>query len=131
MGKDGRGKGGKHRFGKGYSDASWHAWSGMPPKLNYSQHVHGDISAGGVSPPLPVGPVPSVAAAEARQLSELSNKAGDKLAAQRYDLMAKNLEAADKPPPELSAHAQMQKAHKEVQQLESRAEKGPTAPHEG
>ncbi|CAK0873817.1 unnamed protein product, partial [Prorocentrum cordatum] len=80
---------------------------------------------GGMAPTvaLPCGPVPSVAAAEARQLSELSNKAGDKLAAQRYDLMAKHLEAADKPPPELSAHAQMQKAHKEVQQLESRAKK--------
>eukprot|EP00959_Pyramimonas_sp_CCMP1952_P229108 4790639-Pyramimonas_sp.AAC.1 len=37
--------------------------------------------------------------------------------------MAKHLEAADKPPPELSAHAQIQKAHRDVQQLESRAEK--------
>eukprot|EP00959_Pyramimonas_sp_CCMP1952_P339716 7114671-Pyramimonas_sp.AAC.1 len=64
------------------------------------------------SPPLPAGPVPSVTAAEAHQLSELSNKAGDKLAAY-----------PDKPPPELSAHAKMQKAHKKAQQPESRAEK--------
>eukprot|EP00959_Pyramimonas_sp_CCMP1952_P341253 7148977-Pyramimonas_sp.AAC.1 len=94
----------------------------MPPKSKHAS-VHGDGAAGGGSPPLPAGPVLAVTAAEARQLSELSYKAGDKVAAQRYDLMAKHLEAADKPPPELSAHAQMQKAHRDVQQLESRAEK--------
>ncbi|CAK0886714.1 unnamed protein product, partial [Prorocentrum cordatum] len=73
-------------------------------------------------PPLPTGPVPNLSLAEAKQLSELSQKAGDLVTFKRYSDLVKHLENAQKPPPAVSPQAKLQQADSAVKKLEKKLE---------
>ncbi|CAK0833373.1 unnamed protein product, partial [Prorocentrum cordatum] len=73
-------------------------------------------------PPLPTGPVPNLSLAEAKQLAELSQKAGDSAAFKRYSDLAKHLENAQKPPPAVSPQTKLQQADSAVKKLEKKLE---------
>eukprot|EP00959_Pyramimonas_sp_CCMP1952_P348894 7309935-Pyramimonas_sp.AAC.1 len=96
-----------------FSNAGGPGSKGMGKGLGGVAAMGGGASGGkgaAGQPPLPSGPVPNLSLAEAKQLAELSQKAGGSAAFKRYSDLAKHLENAQKPPPAVSPQTKLQQA---------------------